>query len=81
MLAHGEHCIIQLTCRKLEDKIMAKYKAKPSYKDLKDNFVGLGSGSTHLRLLDNQVIEYNGSLPEEISECLTEIGKKKSESK
>jgi len=60
---------------------MAKFKAKPSYKDLKDNFVGLGSASTHLRLLDGMVVEFDKEIPEDILECLTEVKKKKSESK
>ena len=57
-----------------------KYKAKNSYKDLKDseNFISLHSTSTHLILLAGEEAEYKGSVPEKIKDCLTEIKKKAS---
>ena len=55
-----------------------KYKAKASYKNLdkKEGFLSLGSASRHIKLLDNQEIEWNGELPKKIKDCLTEIKKK-----
>ena len=52
-----------------------KYKAKASYADLDDtkNFKSLLSCSTHLKLKAGLEIEYNGKIPKELKEHLTEI--------
>ena len=54
---------------------MKQYKAKSSYKDLKntENFVSLGSASKHIWLLDGQTINYSGAIPEKIKKHLDEI--------
>ena len=60
-----------------------KAKAKPEYSKLSDsdNFLALGSASTHLRLLDGQEVDIPAgltSLSKKIKECLIEVGEKKS---
>ncbi len=52
-----------------------KYKAKDTYKSLGDdkNFHSLGSASTHLKLLDGKVIEWDKTLPKKLKETLTEV--------
>ena len=60
------------------------YKAKPEYSSLpdSDNFLALGSASTHLRLLDGWEVDVPAALlplDKKIAECLTEVGDKKSE--
>ena len=58
-----------------------KYKAKDSYAKLKDseNFISLNSTSTHLILLAGETVEYKGSIPKKIKECLTEAKSKAKE--
>ena len=60
-----------------------KYKAKPEYSKLSnaDNFLALGSASTHLWLEAGLEVEIPKSLlplAKKIKECLTEVGEKKS---
>ena len=52
-----------------------KIKAKSSYSDLDDtqNFKSLKSCSTHTRLKAGLEVEWNGSIPKELKEHLTEI--------
>ena len=56
-----------------------KYKAKKSYTDLGDteNFKSLKSCSTHLKLKAGIAIEWNGDIPKDLKEHLTEIKDKK----
>ena len=58
-----------------------KYIAKDSYAGLKDseNFISLNSTSTHLILLAGEEVEYKGSIPKKIKECLTEAKSKAKE--
>tara|TARA_R110002110_G_C13260958_1_gene700843 strand:- start:690 stop:866 length:177 start_codon:yes stop_codon:yes gene_type:complete len=57
-----------------------KYKAKKKYRALKkeDGFMGLKEASIHIILLSGGEIEWEGSLPKKLKDCLTEI-KKESE--
>lgn len=52
---------------------MPKYKAKESYKKLpfSENFCAYGSASSHMRLMDDIVIERD--VPVELLEHLTEV--------
>lgn len=55
-----------------------KYKAKPEYAALSNdnNFLSLGSASTHLRLMDGLAVEIPKSLVplnKKIKDCLTEV--------
>jgi len=57
---------------------LMKYKAKPEYAKLSnsDNFLALGSASTHLRLEAGMAVEINKALlplNKKIKDCLTEI--------
>tara|TARA_Y100000310_G_C20535794_1_gene740774 strand:+ start:86 stop:277 length:192 start_codon:yes stop_codon:yes gene_type:complete len=59
-----------------------KYKAKTSYEGLSNdnNFLALGSASTHLKLVAGEVVEVSKSLlplAKELEECLTEVKDKK----
>ena len=56
-----------------------KYKAKKSYASLSnsDNFLALGSASTHLILKAGEVAEFNGEVPDKIKECLNEVKENK----
>ena len=58
-----------------------KYKAKNTYANLKDseNFLSLNSTSTNLILLAGETVEYKGSIPKKIKECLTEAKSKAKE--
>ena len=58
------------------------YKAKSSYSELadEDNFLAVGSASTHLKLMAGKSVEVSKlllPLSKELSECLTEIKSKK----
>ena len=58
-----------------------KYKAKPAYAALSndENFLALGSATTHLRLMDGLVVEMPKSLlpvNKKIKDCLTEVKNK-----
>ena len=52
-----------------------KLKAKVSYSELDDteNFNSLLSASTHLILLAGETAEWNGKIPKNLKEHLTEI--------
>ena len=52
-----------------------KYKAKETYKNLteKDNFISLGSASSHLLLMDNMQIEFNYKIPSKLKKHLIEV--------
>ncbi len=52
-----------------------KIKAKVSYSELDDteNFNSLLSASTHLILLAGETAEWNGKIPKNLKEHLTEI--------
>ena len=52
-----------------------KIKAKASYSELDDteNFNSLLSASTHLILLAGETAEWNGKIPKNLKEHLTEI--------
>mgnify|MGYP003149634331 CR=1 FL=1 len=55
-----------------------KYKAKVSYGELpnENNFLALGSASTHLKLMAGEIVEISNDLlplDKNIKECLTEI--------
>ena len=52
-----------------------KIKAKVSYSELDDteNFNSLLSASTHLILLAGETAEWNGNIPKDLKEHLTEI--------
>ena len=52
---------------------MPKYKAKKSYKELlySENFCAYGSASTHMKLMDDIVIERD--VPSALLEHLTEV--------
>ena len=54
---------------------MAKYKAKASYIELDDtqNFKSLKSCSTHLKLKAGLEVKWEGSIPKDLKEHLTEI--------
>ena len=59
-----------------------KVKAKASYAELpnEDNFLALGSASTHLKLIAGESVEVSKlilPLSKELGECLTEIKSKK----
>tara|TARA_R100000501_G_C2566441_1_gene75028 strand:- start:242 stop:433 length:192 start_codon:yes stop_codon:yes gene_type:complete len=59
-----------------------KVKAKASYSELsnEDNFLALGSASTHLKLVAGETVEIAKSmipLSKELNECLSEIKSKK----
>ena len=59
-----------------------KVKAKASYRELsnEDNFLALGSASTHLKLIAGESVEVGDVLlpfSKELGECLTEIKSKK----
>ena len=58
---------------------MAKYKAKKSYAELDHdkNFTSLLSASTHLKLLEGEVVEWNNDIPKDLMKHLTEIKNKK----
>jgi hypothetical protein len=55
-----------------------KFKAKKTYKELDDsvNFNALLSASTHLKLLDGLVVEWNKDIPKDLKEHLTEVKSK-----
>lgn len=59
-----------------------KVKAKASYGELsnEDNFLALGSASTHLKLVAGESVEIGSALlplADDLKECLTEIKSKK----
>ena len=55
-----------------------KYKAKKSYAELPptENFLSLGMASKHIWLMEGLEIAYNGNLPKEIKDHLSEVKEK-----
>ena len=56
-----------------------KIKAKKTYKDLDntENFISLGSTSTHLKLLAGLEVDWNKDLPKDLKDHLTTKNSKK----
>ena len=54
-----------------------KYKAKDTYKQLSDeeNFISLGSASTHLKLIADVEVEFNNKISSKLIKHLTEVKK------
>ena len=56
-----------------------KLKAKKTYKELDNtvNFNSLLSASTHLKLLAGEIVEWNGKVPKNLMNHLSEVKSKK----
>ena len=60
-----------------------KYKAKKSYAELPptENFLSLGMASKHTFLIEGLEITYNGTLPKELKDHLSEVKEKEAKEK
>ena len=52
-----------------------KYKAKPTYKELKnsENFVSLGAADKHIWLMEGMAINFNRKVPDKLKKHIEEV--------